>query len=249
MRSKKEKTTKRRRYELLCDPAWLEGVKELCLDGIPLSCISSALETRGLHSVDPRTVQGYIRSGRIPGVTEEIYVQARSDRREKLRRSKPKPLPPVWDTAIGRLMAEGLPLSEISKEAKRRGLKPNSTFAISKRLADGRISGQTQERYEEAKQARKARLFSQWCETVRPMLLSGCSIAVVERRLVQAKQCYASETTIRTFLYDGKIEGVTAEQYRAAVLRRQGAVGPDPVRLALVQGNGLEPMAQSCEEG
>lgn len=249
MRPKKEKTTKRRRYEPLCDPAWLEGVKELCLEGIPLSRLSSALEARGLHSVDPRTVQGYIRGGRIPGVTEEMYLQARCDRREKARKSKPKPLPPVWDTAIGRMMAEGWSLSEISMEAKRRGLKPSSTYAISKRLADGQISGQTQERYEEAKQARKARLFSQWCETVRPMLLSGCSIAAVERRLVQTKQRYASETTIRTFLYAGKIEGVTAEQYRAAVQRRQGATCPAPVRLAFVQGNSPDSMTQGCEEG
>lgn len=146
-------------------------------------------------------------------------------------------------------MAEGWSLTEISKEAKRRGLKPNSTFVISKRLADGQISGQTQERYEEAKQARKARLFSQWCETVRPMLLSGCSIAAVERRLVQAKHRYASETTIRTFLYAGKIEGVTAEQYRAAVQRRQGAACPTPVRLAFVQGNSPDSMTQDCKEG
>lgn len=207
---------------------WLSALKELCSAGLPLSAIPNTLAQMGFQPIDARTVKKYIQRGLIPGVTPEQYALARQARlKANNHQYTSRKTPKVWLAAVSRLMSDGWTVGMISKELARRGLKPSSTYTITQKLDNGEIPGHTRESYEAAKQARKARLFAQWCDVVRPMLLSGLPISAIESRLYAEKQCYASETSIRHFLQTGQIEGVTYAQYRDAVLRRQTA-GKDP---------------------
>lgn len=212
------------RQNTLYNEAWLSALKDLCTAGLPLSALPDALAQKGLQPVDARTVKKYIQSGLIPGVTPEQYALARQARiKAKKRLHIPCKTPKVWLTAVSRLMTDGWPVDMISKELVRRGMKPSSTFAITQKLDNGEIPGHTRESYEAAKKARNARLFEQWCDIVRPMLLSGVPIAAIEAHLYAEKLRYASETSIRHFLQAGRIKGVTYAQYRDALHRRHAA--------------------------
>jgi len=205
----------------LYNEAWLSALKDLCTAGLPLSALPDALAQRGLQPVDARTVKKYIQSGLIPGVSSEQYALARHARLKANKRLHiPCKMTKVWLTAVSKLMTDGWTVDMISKELARRGLKPSSTFSIAQKINNGEIPGHTRESYEAAKQARKARLFEQWCDIVQPMLLSGMPISAIEAYLYAEKQQYASETSIRHFLQTGRIEGVTYAQYRDAVMRR-----------------------------